>query len=371
MSLPAAGDPVTDAQLTWIRMQTGFGIDSLLGMGLVVAVGSTNSTAFPIAHELVSVTIDDFFNVKQHSRLYRADVGTNGRDYSGDIIYVRQRLVINVPGDTDLHELENEYEKWASFVEARNRAAPPGAKMIIDSPWITRMFAELSIVGSTFRTLSLSVSGCFVIVLIFTRDWLLSIYTILTTILSMSSLLFFIVCVLGWEFGAVQVIGFTTFVGLAVDYTVHTSHAYQMSDKPDRRSRVTDALKHAGTAIVGGAFTTGGATVFLLPCLIVPFYQLGVMLILNTAITVFLTFFFLMPVLMLCGPMGQCGRMPGLFCGALRGRVPFMRRRTALPPPRSSESALESNYDDTSSDSERAVPARAIPALPHRGGHLR
>jgi len=340
VSLPAAGSPVSAAQLNPIESQSGFTFDMMVAMGLVVAVGGASYTeAFPIPQELASETIQEFFNDFRLSRLYWADVGTKGSGYSGNITYVRQRLIINVPYDATLQELETEYQKWASFVEARNRAAPLGAKMIINAPWITRMVAELNVIDSTLRTLSLSVCGCFVIVMIFTRNWLLSIFTILTTVLSMSSLFFFIICVLRWEFGAIQVIGFTTFIGLAVDYTVHTSHAYQMSDKPDRRNRVTDALKHAGTAIVGGAFTTGGATVFLLPCLILPFFQLGVMLILNTTITVFFTFFFLMPMLMVCGPMGQSGRVPGLSCGALRERVPFMRRTTLAPP--SSESTVE------------------------------
>mmetsp|Transcript_98730 Transcript_98730/g.279353 ORF Transcript_98730/g.279353 Transcript_98730/m.279353 type:complete len:137 (+) Transcript_98730:494-904(+) len=124
-----------------------------------------------------------------------------------------------------------------------------------------------------------------------------------------------------------------------------------MSDKPDRRSRVSDVLKHAGVAIVGGAFTTGGATVFLLPCLILPFFQLGVMLILNTTITVCLTFFFLMPALMICGPMGQCGRtLRVLFCMG-KPRPPPSADEGAFEP--ADENASEGN--DEGNDAGRAT----------------
>jgi len=361
VALPAAGGPVTEEQVALLASETGLDVDALISMGLVVPVaGASFTAAFPIPQTLVSEKIEEFFNVGRLRKLYAADVGTVGLGYLGSVTYVRQRLAINVPSDANLQELEEEYQKWVSFVEARNMAAPLGGKMIIVSPWIIRLLAELDVVSSTLRTISMSVCGCFVIVAIFTRDWLLSLYTVLTTVMSILSLLFFIVCVFRWEFGAIQVIGFTTFIGLAVDYTVHTVHAYQMSDKPDRRSRVTDVLKHAGVAIVGGAFTTGGATVFLLPCLILPFFQLGVMLILNTTITVCLTFFFLMPALMICGPMGQCGRtLRVLFCMG-KPRPPPSADEGAFEP--ADENASEGN--DEGNDAERAPPTWAHNAAP-------
>jgi hypothetical protein len=338
LSLPVAGEPCLPAQLVQAQF-LDFDIPTLRAMGIIVAVGGIDyNEAFPITQEDVPETIKDFFEVDKLNVLYNADVGTTGSGYSGHLVYVRQRLRINVPVDADFDELESESQKWASFVETRNRAAPPGAQMIVVAPWITRVDLQTRLLSSTINALSASVGGCFFIMVMFTRNWLISAYTALTAILSMVSLLFIIVVLLRWDLGAVQVIGLTTFIGLAVDYTVHTIHAYQMSDKPYRRSRVVDALRHTGAPIVGGAITTGGAAVFLLPCLITLFNQLGIMLILNTAITIFLTFFFLMPLLMIHGPTGECGQVPRL--SVLYERVLWLRRRALDIPWSATLSAL-------------------------------
>jgi len=81
-------------------------------------------------------------------------------------------------------------------------------------------------------------------------------------------------------------------------------------------------LSQLGTAILGGAVTTVGSVVFLWPCYISLFVQLGVMIFANMLIAVFMTFLFLAPLLMVAGPSGH-GRSKGsiysmLFCRPCR-----------------------------------------------------
>jgi hypothetical protein len=309
--LPSAGASVTTEQLAFVTLASGLELEELLSVGIVIsrvdAGAAQPRDPFPVQQDFLWLALQTFYDVDELANLYRLDVGTAEADFTGDIRYVRQRLRINVRDSAGTSELERIYEKWEEWMSARNELAPPGAKMIMVSSSWTRMSAESSIVRTTIWALAFSVCGCFAIVLIFTGNLLVSIYTVVTTVLAVALLFFWIICVFEWEFGAILAIGLTTFVGMAVDYTVHTSHAYHTSDKPFRRGRATDAMRRLGPAIVGGALTTGGATSFLFPCWIYPFFQLGVMLCLNTVITLFLTFFFLVPLLMICGPVGNCG----------------------------------------------------------------
>ena len=92
---------------------------------------------------------------------------------------------------------------------------------------------------------------------------------------------------------------------MSVDYILHIAHAYHVSEKRLRRQKTVEALTTRGTAIVGGALTTAGSTAFLFPCWNYLFYQLGVMLFLNTIVSLTFTFFFLCPLLMAAGPTGE------------------------------------------------------------------
>jgi len=56
---------------------------------------------------------------------------------------------------------------------------------------------------------------------------------------------------------------------------------------------------------VGGALTTVGSVVFLWPCFIHPFMELGIMIFSNMCLALLFTFLFLVPLLMIAGPRGH------------------------------------------------------------------
>ena len=64
------------------------------------------------------------------------------------------------------------------------------------------------------------------------------------------------ISVLKWEFGPVEAIFLTTFVGLSVDYIVHVAHACSQSFARTRRQKVEKALMNVGSAVLNGAMTT-------------------------------------------------------------------------------------------------------------------
>ena len=71
---------------------------------------------------------------------------------------------------------------------------------------------------------------------------------------------------------AIEAVGVTIFVGMSVDYCLHTAHAYSHSESETRRGKVTDALTHMGISILGAFVTTVGSTVFLFPVGFLAFY---------------------------------------------------------------------------------------------------
>ena len=73
------------------------------------------------------------------------------------------------------------------------------------------------------------------------------------------------ISVLKWEFGPLEAIFLTTFVGSSVDYIVHVAHAYSQSFAGTRRQKVEKALMYVGSAVLNGAMTTLAAPLFLLP----------------------------------------------------------------------------------------------------------
>merc|ERR1712072_212225 len=160
---------------------------------------------------------------------------------------------------------------------------------------------------------------CLAAVLLFTGDLVISIYTMLAIIMIVIALLGFLFGFLGWTFGAIEAVGVTIFVGMSVDYCLHTAHGYAHSAAETRKGKVTDALTHIGVSILGAFFTTAGSTLFLFPTWIYLFYQLGVMMFANTILAVLFSFFFLSTILMLMGPTYDCGNVANILtCKCMR-----------------------------------------------------
>merc|ERR1712190_106614 len=170
------------------------------------------------------------------------------------------------------------------------------------------MHSVKSITTSTIEAFVTSVVITFVSMLLFTGSPLLAFYTILTILLIIMTLLGCLTAITGWPFGPVQVVGVIIFIGMSVDYSLHLTHGFNTHrlHGDSTKKATTLAIKELGTSIIGGAVTTSGATIFLLPCWIYLFVQLGVMMFLSTVLSLLFAKLFLAPILFVCGPSGQC-----------------------------------------------------------------
>jgi hypothetical protein len=110
--------------------------------------------------------------------------------------------------------------------------------------------------------------------------------------------------VMDWKFGAIEAVGVIFFVGLSVDYCLHINHSYNMALATTRYKKVQETLQQLGFAVFGGAMTTIGCAIFLWPCYIYLFVQLGVMIFTNMLLALIYSFLFLCPLLIVAGPTG-------------------------------------------------------------------
>jgi len=255
---------------------------------------------------VMAETLEEFFSDRGRESAHGKDIGTEGPDFSGRVQFVAGRMRINVLGTNPPDELMVEYERWVALVDSLNARAPPGGKVMMQSATWTKVVVEAGIIQSTISAFALSIFVSLIAVLVITGNPLLTCYTTLTTVLLMVTLCGSIISIMKWEFGAIQAVGLTTLVGMSVDYILHITHAYHTSEKRLCRQKTNEALTMRGMAVIGGAMTTAGSTAFLFPCWNYLFYQLGVMLFLNTIIALMFTFFLLCPLLMIGGPTGGC-----------------------------------------------------------------
>merc|ERR1712190_291293 len=166
------------------------------------------------------------------------------------------------------------------------------------------MHSVKSITTSTIEAFVTSVVITFVSMLLFTGSPLLAFYTICTILLIVMTLLGCLTAVTGWPFGPVQIVGVIIFIGMSVDYSLHLTHGFNQHRLhfDSTKKAMSLSLRELGMSILGGAATTAGATLFLFPCWIHLFLQLGAMMFTSTILSLLFAKLFLAPLLMICGP---------------------------------------------------------------------
>mmetsp|Transcript_18194 Transcript_18194/g.31952 ORF Transcript_18194/g.31952 Transcript_18194/m.31952 type:complete len:1478 (+) Transcript_18194:76-4509(+) len=86
--------------------------------------------------------------------------------------------------------------------------------------------AEKVILDSTLVTLCISLGCVFLGVLFFTRSVHLAMIVMVLVMTIIIGLLFFMVKIMGWKIGVIEVVSLIVFVGLSVDYCLHLAHKY-------------------------------------------------------------------------------------------------------------------------------------------------
>ena len=110
----------------------------------------------------------------------------------------------------------------------------------------------------------MTISAClaFIILLIATRNFLISLYAI-------KSVMFIVMCVVAvmvlqdWQLGVSESIAMVIIIGFSVDYVVHLAAHYVHCSEFSRYNKATDSISAMGVSIFSGAMTTLGSGIFL------------------------------------------------------------------------------------------------------------
>jgi predicted RND superfamily exporter protein len=278
---------VRDEQPCWVeRYYNHNSSRSLEGSGDAEDMSAALTEFMEAKHEKTAEETGNEGSSKPQYWNFKSDVVTDGSKYEGVVKMVQIRVRINLDSSTPARAMELNYTHWATFIEEWNSNAEDGNKVILVSSSFTKMDTELRIVRSTFDSWMLSNVICLISVLLFTQNIVISLYTMLAIFLIVASLMGIIFGIAGYPFGAIEAVGITIFVGLSVDYCLHTAHGYAGSAFTTRKERVQDMLTKLGVSIAGAAVTTAGSCIFLFFCHIFLFLQLGVMLFANCLIAV-------------------------------------------------------------------------------------
>jgi hypothetical protein len=209
---------------------------------------------------------------------------------------------------------------WDNYVREWNSQFIPsaGEAWHTCSLWV-RAAAQQELVQSTALTLGLVVVGAFGSMVVFTFDMRLACFVVLSTASVIAELTFFMLVIMGWAFGPIEVIALIVFLGYALDYSLHIAYKYSsphglasvetdlegslLGASENRSARTTFALKSIGGAALGSAVTTMGCSVFLMCCTLTIFRKMGSVVLAVTLMSIFAAFCPLTSALLIAGPL--------------------------------------------------------------------
>lgn len=172
------------------------------------------------------------------------------------------------------------------------------------SDFWTRVFIEIVAVSGSLWGIFTSVLLCFASILVFTGHFGLSL-TMISIILGVLATVSGVFYLLGFELGAVEAISLSVIIGTSSDYAAHLCEGYLHSSPSinSRSEKVKFALKHIGSPIFSSAVTTIGASAMLLFASIQLFSRFGLIVCLNTVVSVVFALVVYPSLLCVVGPV--------------------------------------------------------------------
>ena len=122
---------------------------------------------------------------------------------------------------------------------------------------------------------------------------------------------------------ALESLNLSLVVGLAIDYVVHLAEGYHSSKQQDRLGRLHDMLSEVGVSVISGAFTTLGASFFMLFAVVLFFIKFGLFMFCTIGFSMIYSLGLFSTLLGIMGPERNVGSiMPlvNLIKNALIGR---------------------------------------------------
>ena len=223
----------------------------------------------------------------------------------------RLHVLTNLSYSLSYEDMRTNYDIMSSFMRTQLKSAPDGLRSGFFSGNQFFEFYDLqhSLATGTMTSVGLSVVLSFLVLLATVRNVLITIYAMLTIVLSIACTVASIV-LMGWKLNIVESITIMLAVGMSIDFTIHYSVVYQLSRETTSAGRTRTTIERVGSAVAAGAGTTFCAGAAVLNCSVDPYRKLGVFLVLVIVFSwVYATFFFLS----LChaiGPVNDVCQIP-------------------------------------------------------------
>ena len=275
------------------------------------SLGLSNATADEFYGELTSFRETTYPGMM----LGQEPDGSTWKDYigfvDGRLRYVTVPTLLTMKKYSAIQERRKVINHVIHFVDGQQPPLPPElGHLTYDGGWEflwTDTFEALR--ASLFEGLAICFPLAFAVLLVSTENILVSLYAIFGIALIVASVLGTIEYIYGWDLGVVESLMGNLVVGFSVDYTIHLGHMFVAAgrehDIQDSFDRFSFAIRKMGSTVVVGAVTTLGAGLFMLPCQLVSFYKLGLLMVTTIFFSLLYAFGFVMPLLAAAGPSGD------------------------------------------------------------------
>ena len=241
--------------------------------------------------------------------------GSTWKDYigfvDGRLRYITVPTYLTMKWNSGLQERRKVINRVIKFVEAQQQSTPSELGHLTYDGGFGFLWADTmeALRVSLFEGLAICFPLAFVVLLYSTENLLMALYAIVGIALIVASVLGTIEYVYGWDLGVPESLMGNLVVGFSVDYTIHLGHMFVAAGKEhdlqNSFDRFSFAIRKMGGTVVGGAVTTLGAGLFMLPCQLVFFHKLGLLMVTTIFFSLLYAFGFVMPLLTTAGPSGD------------------------------------------------------------------
>eukprot|EP00039_Didymoeca_costata_P010145 m.136049 g.136049 ORF g.136049 m.136049 type:complete len:2274 (-) comp14722_c0_seq4:389-7210(-) len=226
-------------------------------------------------------------------------------------------------------EIKKIYDEWNKFFDELRDEFPQFENMQHHNDAFYQAVNETIAINGAIWGIATAFLLCFVAVTLFKANLRLMSITmtvILTNVITVLGLF----SMLGYKLGAIEAVSLSILVGTCVDYVIHMMEGYLEAD-PDhaagsreealralmqvktdlsaREWRMKTAIVTVGVPVVSSAITTGGSAIFLTFASLLIFSRFGVIVVINTTVSIFLTLTLLPPLLAEFGPLTYKGSL--------------------------------------------------------------
>jgi hypothetical protein len=248
-----------------------------------------------------------FYCISENS--YFSEVGYSSRDHS-KIVYLTATVKTNMTnsiGTRDGLEYTNLGQFWIEQIHDMSPTVAPTLRQVSDV-WV-RILTEQAAVRSVITGVAAATCTSFAAILLFTGNWLISFLVLLTLACTVCTTIG-LFWVFGWDFGIVEAICAVILIGISEDYVFHLAESYVISDPSlSRALRTKAALVGMGFPVLSGAMTTIVSSLLLLACYTLVFVKFGVILVVNTTLSVAFALLFFPALCALIGPQNKRGQI--------------------------------------------------------------